>query len=121
MKHLVNWIEIPVTDMNRAIKFYSAILGVEFFQMPLGNNEYALFPCDDKHNTGALAKGGDYKPSANGITIYLDGGKDLSTILSKVNKAGGSVLLEKTFLGDQAGYVGLFLDSEGNKIGLQHS
>ena len=41
-------------------------------------------------------------------------------ILSRVKSAGGSVALKKTFLGDQAGYIGMFMDSEGNRIGLHN-
>jgi len=44
----------------------------------------------------------------------------LATILSRVNEAGGKVIMEKTYTGENAGYLGMFLDSEGNRIGLQH-
>jgi len=120
MKHLINWIEIPVTDMKRAIGFYSEILGVTLNEMEIGPVKYAIFPTDDRFNCGALAQGEYYKPSTDGITIYLDGGNDLDAILSKVATAGGIVVMEKTFLSDEAGYIGLFIDSEDNRIGLQN-
>ena len=121
MEHLVNWIEIPVSDLNRAVKFYTAILDVTgFTRMEMGGNDYALFPTNDRFNAGTLVKGDFYKPSADGVTIYLDGGNDLSVVLNRVAKAGGTVVMEKTFLGNEAGHVGMFIDSEGNKIGLQH-
>jgi predicted enzyme related to lactoylglutathione lyase len=120
MKHLINWIEIPVTDMKRAIGFYSKILEVSFNEMGIGPVKYALFPTDDRFNSGALAQGEYYKPSADGVTIYLDGDNDLDIILSKVKTAGGNVIMEKTFLSTEAGYIGLFIDSEGNRIGLQN-
>jgi uncharacterized protein len=120
MKHLINWIEIPVSDMKRAVAFYLKILGVKFNEMELGPVKYALFPSDDKFNCGALAQGDYYKPSPDGVVIYLDGGKDLNDILSRVNSAGGNVIMEKTFLSKEAGHIGLFIDSEGNRIGLQN-
>jgi predicted enzyme related to lactoylglutathione lyase len=120
MKHLVNWVEIPVLDLRRAVTFYMAALDITFQEMSIGNMKYALFPSEDHRNTGALVEGTNYKPSAEGITIYLDGGNDLNTILGKVPAAGGQVVLEKTFLSPEAGYIGFFLDSEGNKIGLQN-
>lgn len=121
MKHLLNWVEIPATDIKRAKKFYSAILdGIEFRDMDMQGTKYALFPVDDRHNAGALAQGEYYNPSSNGITIYLDGGKDMDNILKHVEKAGGEVVMPKTNTGMEAGYVGMFIDSEGNKIGLQH-
>jgi predicted enzyme related to lactoylglutathione lyase len=120
MKQLINWLEIPVSDMPRAIAFYKQILGIDFYEMEMGDVKYALFPSEDRFNNGALAHGPYYQPSAVGITIYLDGGDDLSKILKKVSAAGGNVLMEKTLLSKETGYVGLFSDSEGNRIGLQH-
>jgi len=120
MKHLINWVEIPVTDMKRAIGFYSGILGITFNEMEIGPVKYALFPTDDRFNCGALAQGEYYNPSADGVTIYLDGGNNLDDILSKVKTAGGIVIMEKAFLSSEAGYIGLFIDSEGNRIGLQN-
>lgn len=120
MKHLINWVEIPATDIKRAVKFYSAILGAGLHQMEMGGNQYALFPAEDKFNCGALVQGEYYKPGADGVTVYLDGGKDLNTILNKVAGAGGQVVMEKMFLAKEAGYIGMFIDTEGNKIGLQH-
>jgi len=59
-------------------------------------------------------------PGAIGVTVYLDGGDDLDSILSKVKTAGGKVILPKTHLNKEAGWIGLFSDTEGNRIGLQH-
>lgn len=121
MKHLINWVEIPVTDLERAEKFYSIVLGgVEFQKMDQNGNKYAIFPSEDQFNTGALVQGEYYKPSSDGISIYLDGGKDMDNILKHIEKAGGEIIMPKTYTGKEAGYVGMFIDSEGNKMGLQH-
>ncbi len=121
MKHLLNWVEIPTTDIKRAKKFYSTILGgIDFKDMEFQGTKYALFPTQDRHNAGTLVQGEYYKPSSDGITIYLDGGKDMDNILKHVEKAGGEVIMPKTNTGMEAGFVGMFIDSEGNKIGLQH-
>jgi uncharacterized protein len=118
MDHLVNWVEIPVSDMTRAVSFYGELLDIELHEMKLGPNDYAMFAVNDRFNTGALVKGEGYAPSTEGTVVYLDGGKDLSGVLARVKKAGGKVLLEKTFLSKEAGHVGYFKDTEGNKIGL---
>ncbi len=120
MKHLINWIEIPVRDMDRACAFYSNILGVDLQRMELGGSTYALFPTEDRFNAGALVRGENRVPSAQGILMYLDGSPDLAEILKKVTKAGGKVIMEKMLLSKEAGYAGVFVDSEGNSIGLQH-
>ncbi len=52
MKHLINWVEIPVSDMARAMAFYGKILGTELQTMSLGKSQYALFPSEDRFNCG---------------------------------------------------------------------
>ena len=67
---------------------------------------------------GAIVTGVGCVPSEVGPLIYLNGGEDLNNVLSKVNEAGGRVVMEKTFLGESAGYFALFIDSEGNRLAL---
>jgi uncharacterized protein len=118
MDHLSNWIEIPVVDMKRSRKFYGDLLGVGLNEMQMGGNDYALFELKDKFNTGCLVKGNGYVPSMHGVVVYLNGGEDLSAALGRVEKAGGKVLLKKTFLSKEAGHIAYLSDTEGNKIGL---
>lgn len=118
MDHLSNWTEIPVIDMKRAKKFYGELLGVHLSEMQMGGNDYALFELKDRFNTGCLVKGEGYVPSTQGVVVYLNGGNDLSTVLGRVEKAGGKVLLKKTFLSKEAGHIAYFVDTEGNKVGL---
>lgn len=121
MKHLINWVEIPSLDINKSKKFYSDILnGVTFHDMEMEGSKYALFPSEDKFNCGALVQSDYHKPSSDGVMVYLDGGKDMDIILNKVVKAGGQVIMPKTYTGADAGHVGMFIDVDGNKIGLQH-
>ena len=118
MDHLANWVEITVVDMKRAKKFYGELLGVGLNEMPLGGSDYALFELKDRFNTGCLVKGNGYVPSMQGVVLYLNGGDDLAPVLARVEKAGGKVLLKKTFLSKEAGHIAHFTDTEGNKIGL---
>lgn len=118
MDHLANWIEIPVLDVERAKKFYSALLDLDLKEMAMGGNEYALINVKDRFNTGCLVKGDGYVPSMQGVVVYLNGGDDLSAVLARVAKAGGKVLLPKTFLSKEAGHIAFFVDTEGNKVGL---
>ena len=117
MKHLVNWIEIPTHDLGRAKGFYGMVLDTELTNMKIADIEYEIFSVEDRFNCGCLVRGSSYKPSQDGVVIYLDGGDDLSGILGRVEKAGGKILLKKTFLSKEAGYIGLFIDSEGNRVG----
>jgi len=53
-----------------------------------------------------------------GTTVYLDGGNDLSVPLGRVEGAGGKVILPKTAVGGNRGFIALFIDTEGNKVGF---
>ena len=118
MENLISWFEIPVNDMARAKKFYSDILGIEITEQDMFGTLMGFFPFDDKSVSGALVKGDDYIPSSNGVLVYLNGGKDLNDILNKVTAAGGNVIMPKTLITEEYGYLGMFIDSEGNKLAV---
>jgi predicted enzyme related to lactoylglutathione lyase len=118
MENLVVWFEIPVTDMERARKFYSDVFELDIEVQDSGDKPYGLFPMRGYGNSGALVKHVDFQPSAKAATIYLSGGRDLSVPLGRVEAAGGKILVPKTMISREMGYYALFLDSEGNRVGL---
>ncbi len=118
MANLINWFEIPVTDMERATRFYSRLLDQEVQQAETMGFPYAFLPMDREGVGGALAQGENYQPSDQGVTVYLAVGDDLAPALSRVEEAGGRVLAPKTLIDEENGYFALILDSEGNRIGL---
>jgi predicted enzyme related to lactoylglutathione lyase len=61
-------------------------------------------------------EGDGYEPSEAGPLVYLNGGKDLSEPLGRVVEAGGSVVLPKTKISDEIGYMAIIKDTEGNKV-----
>jgi predicted enzyme related to lactoylglutathione lyase len=115
MSNAINWFEIPAADFNRAVKFYSEVLGAELQTMKMGETDMAFFPSKDKGVGGCVTHGNGQQPNAQGSTVYLNGGEDLSVPLSKVEKAGGSVVLPKTSIGEN-GFFAVFMDTEGNKV-----
>ena len=114
----VGYFEIPVTDVDRAIKFYEAVFGFDFTRESIDGNEMALFPLIENAPgiTGALAKGEIYKPTKEGTLIYFST-ENIDETLEKAKAAGGKVLYPKTSIGD-LGFVAEFQDSEGNRIAL---
>lgn len=118
MNSYVSIFEIPATDISRAVEFYEAILGITIEQMEFPGMEMGLFPYEDQVVTAVIMKGEGYEPSATGVTIYLNGGDDLQIILDKVEQNGGQIIVPKTPHADESGYFALFIDSEGNKMGL---
>ncbi|WP_236970356.1 VOC family protein [Membranihabitans marinus] len=118
MKSHLSIFEIPATEISRAVNFYQAILDINIEQMEMPGMEMGIFPYEDQMVTGVIIKGEDYLPSAHGVTIYLNAGDNLQVILDKVEKNGGKIILPKTAHADESGFFALFLDSEGNRLGL---
>lgn len=118
MKNAINWFEIPVKNFDRALGFYEAILGSKMQAMEMHGMKSAFFPADLQNGIGGcITKAEGYEPSKNGTLVYLNGGEDLSDPLSKVEKAGGKILMPKTAIG-QNGFMAHFEDTEGNKVAL---
>jgi len=115
--NILNWFEIPVRDMDRAVKFYNAILGADLEAMDMGESQMAMLPMEGEGVSGALTKADGFTPGNDGPLIYLNGGADLNTALSKIEGAGGQVLVPKTSIGEH-GFYALFADTEGNRLGL---
>ena len=118
MNSFISLFEIPAIDISRAVNFYQAILDINIERMEMPGMEMGIFPYKEQIVTGVIMKGEDYKPSADGTTIYLNGGDNLQTILDKVEKNGGTIIVPKTAHADESGFFALFLDTEGNKLGL---
>ena len=109
------YFEIPVVDMDRAINFYESLLETELERGKIHDYEMAFFTYE--HNgigvSGALAKGDVYKPSIDGVFLYLQI-EDIDAIISKAVNLGSEVLLEKTEA--ESCFVAEIKDSEGNRI-----
>lgn len=110
--------EIPVTDMQRAIAFYSAVFEIEFERADIDGNEMALFPLIDGAEgcSGALAKGESYVPSLDGTRIYLTV-NNIDRVMAAALSAGAKLLYPVTLVGEVI-KVAEFQDSEGNRIAL---
>jgi uncharacterized protein len=118
MKNSINWFEIPVKNFKRAKTFYTILLGSEIQEMPHPTYKYGILPGDMQNGiTGGIVEGEGFEPSMKGPLIYLNGGEDLSVPLSKVETAGGKILLPKTSIGGN-GFMAHIVDTEGNKIAL---
>ena len=112
----INWFEIPTVDLERAAKFYQATLGADLRRENFMGTPHAIFSASGV--AGALIQDAKRKPGAGSI-LYLDA-PDLAAALSKVEGAGGRVLLPKTDIGDP-GFIAIVLDTEGNQIGLHQA
>ena len=122
MKNAISWFEIPTTDIDRAQKFYETIFDISLAPMDMPGMKMRMFPLDNPMEGigGTLVdSGGFHKPSATeGPLIYLNGNPDVQNVLGKVEAAGGKVTVPKTEISPEYGYMGVFIDTEGNRIAL---
>jgi uncharacterized protein len=117
MGHALNWFEIPAIDIQRAVRFYSTVLGVKLEIGPASPGyQMAVIPHADGVG-GALIQGESYAPSSDGTVVYLACGPDLRPTLGRVEAAGGKILVPRTDIGEN-GFFAFILDTEGNKVGL---
>ena len=117
----VNWFEIPVSDVQRATKFYGAAFGVKLALNEMGPLQMAWFPMERgaPGAAGTLVKGEGFTPSHQGSMVYFRV-EAVDATLKKIVKAGGKTLLPRTSIG-QYGFIAHFADSEGNLVALHEA
>ena len=122
MNNAISWFEIGTTDLDRATKFYETIFGIKLNPLDLDNIKMRMFPLDDMMTGvgGALVfSNGFHKPSStDGPLLYLNGDPDVQLVLDRVEAAGGKIMVPKTEISPEYGYMAVIIDSEGNRIAL---
>jgi predicted enzyme related to lactoylglutathione lyase len=115
--HQVVWFDIPVHDLDRAIRFYSAVLGGTIKREDFGGLAIGVLPHEGDTVGGCLYhKPGD-QPSRHGPLLYLNAQGRLDDAVGAVEKNGGKVLEQKQSIAPH-GFRAVVLDSEGNRIAL---
>lgn len=117
MNNVLNWFEIPCTDLARGIHFYQRMLAIELQRSEFLGVPHGMFSNAEGTPVGALVQDPRSQPSLGGSVLYLDARGDLDGCIRRAQEAGGKVLLPKTSIGDQ-GFMAMIEDSEGNRIGL---
>ena len=118
MKSLVAFFEIPAENFERAVEFYESILGVQLYAVDCETEKMAFFPEENGKCPGAISWANDFRPSKDGVLINFQVG-NMETAMSAIEKNGGKIIQPKTKIeADGRGYFSLFIDSEGNRVGL---
>lgn len=118
MKNLVAFFEIPALDFDRAVKFYEKAFGLELSAMECATEKMAFFPEEGGKCPGAISQAEGFSPSANGVLVSLEV-EDMEATLAAVAKLGGKIIQPKTKIeAEGRGYFSIFLDVEGNRVGL---
>jgi predicted enzyme related to lactoylglutathione lyase len=117
----LNWFEIPAKDIHRAKTFYEKLFEMEMepVQEMMGM-KMAFFPSEigSGKASGGLVQSEMHKPSMDGSVVYLNANPKIQTVIDRVEKAGGKVLMPRTEISPEIGYMAFFVDSEGNKMAL---
>lgn len=117
--NMVAWFEIPVSEMDRAKMFYETVFKIEISLQDIGGVQMAFFPAnlEAPGAMGSLMKYESYIPSHEGTLIYFSS-EDVQIELNRIKEAGGKILQEKAQISPEIGYMGLFEDTEGNRVAL---
>lgn len=118
MSKVAVWFDIPVVDMERAKRFYSEVFHFSLRDERMHDMQLSMIEGEEADTSGMLVQGEGYEPTATGQVVYFNGGDDLSVMLDRAVTLGSEVLVPKTDIGEGKGHFALFLDSEGNRIGL---
>lgn len=116
-QNTVCWVDIPVADLDRALGFYSAVLGQPVTKESAHGMDFALLPHHDSNVSGCLVKGPDHRPSEQGPLVYLSVDGRLNDAIKAAVKNGGKILQPRQPIGPY-GHRAIIADSEGNRIAL---
>ena len=118
MKNLISIVEIPTIEFPRAVTFYQTILNTSIEEINMDGVLMGLFPGDGETVSVALINSSQYKTSMDGSVVYFNAGDDLQIVLDKIKANGGKIIVPKTDIGSGIGFYAMFMDTEGNKLGL---
>jgi predicted enzyme related to lactoylglutathione lyase len=119
--HAISWFEIPTQDIGRAQRFYETIFDMQMIPLHLPQLQMRLFPIKDPMNVGgALSFHQEfYRPSVtDGVLLYLNANPDLQLVLDRIELAGGKIIIPKTQITPEYGFMAVFIDTEGNRLAL---
>lgn len=115
MKKLISWVEIPANDFRRATAFYEQLLKLKLEVFECETEKMACFPGGE----GAISQAPGFLPGKDGVLVSFNVSDDLDSSLKRVAEMGGRVLTPKTKIEVEGrGYFAVFIDCEGNKVGL---
>ncbi len=117
MANQIVWCDIPVLDLDRAVKFYSTVLGQSVKKQEFPGMTIGILPHNDGEVGACLFTSDEEKPSEKGTMIYLNANGRLDDAIAAVASNGGKVVKPKHSIGP-FGFRAVVIDSEGNRVAL---
>ena len=115
MTKLISWVEIPASNFQRAVEFYKSVLKIDMEIIDCGTEKMACFPNDE----GAISHAPGFNPGKDGALVSFYVEKDLEGAIERITRNKGTIIQPKTKIeAENRGYFSIFIDSEGNKVGL---
>lgn len=116
MKNVICWFDLPSADFDRAVKFYSQVLGQEVVVTEFMGQNLGMFA--QAEVSGCIVPPGlPLQPSSSGTRIYFNCDGMLDETIARVEPAGGKVLQPRFSIGEH-GWIAIIQDTEGNQVGL---
>jgi hypothetical protein len=112
----VVWFDLPVADLDRATKFYAAVLGIKVSKEKMGNFSFSVLEHGPEGNGGCLIPNAA-DVSATGILVYMNVDGRIRDALRQAEQLGGRVVKPVESIG-QHGFRAIIMDSEGNRVAL---
>lgn len=114
----VGWFDLNVANLDRAKKFYETVFNVKLTDLPIEWGRQSFFPFnpESQNISGALVEKADFIASGNNTVIYFET-EDCVSEEQRIAQAGGKVVQPKLHIGE-FGYISIFIDTEGNTVGL---
>jgi uncharacterized protein len=118
MRNAIEWFDIPSHDFERALKFYSTILGEELKVINYEGQKLAMFPMDEDGNVGGdlVPPSEEFVPSKQGTRVYLNCDGKLDEVIARIESSGGRIIKPKFSIPDAD--IVIIEDTEGNTVGL---
>lgn len=132
-KSLIQWIEIPAYDFDKAVLFYSSVFNLKIEKKIFNGVLHGVFSIYENNITGAIVKVEGMPTSKDGVVLYFNV-YEMTVTENRIVQFGGTILKEKaiiknslpdgsslipqTMIDGEVGYYSLFRDTEGNKMGL---